>query len=159
MACLTRRGVLGGGVAAVAAGTTGIAVALLAEVVPVAHDPDAPLLAMCTQFLELQAKIDASYAREAEQFRALKRQGAAYEQLNAVEMAGEADRLPFEGKQRALLNDIGDISAATLLGQQVRARVLIAWYCLGKNEHDDHGTALEWYRLKPLFQDLLGGPI
>ena len=157
MARLSRRSLIGAGGCTVAAGIASMSLgkpeAQAVEVLPAAQSPDAPLLALCGRFLELQAVIDASYAQELEQHDALTKQGALYKQLNALEMEGEADRAPLVNEQRELLDGIGDLMASTLAGQRARARVLMAWHDAGKGHHP---IAFEWHHLAPLFRDLLG---
>ena len=126
------------------------------EVLPAAQTADARLLALCDRFLVLQAALDASYAQELEQHDALKKQGALYKQLNALEMEGEAQRTPLQDEQVELLDQISDLTAATLPGQQARARVLMAWYALGNGCSGEHSSTIEWGHLAPLFRDLLG---
>lgn len=157
MARTTRRGLLHttgrttlAGIVAAVVGSE----AQASETLPVAPDHDGPLLAMSARFLQLQNWIDASYSREAERYRELKRQGASCETLSALEAEGEVYRGPHEAEQRPLLDRITELPARTLAGQQARARVLMRWYGLGKG--GEYNVALDWDHLEPLFKDLLG---
>ncbi len=155
MSRATRRDLLGAGTAAALAGLATAAAARPGIALPPAS-PDAPLLALCSRFMELQAQIDASYARETERHRALKRQGAAYAQLHVSEAEREAECAPLEDQQLVLLDQLGGLVASTQEGQRARARVLMAFYSLGGGKGGEHTLVVEWSRLAPLFRDLLG---
>ena len=103
------------------------------EVVPVAHDPDGPLMALCARFLELQANIDAIDGEEGPDHQ---------DQLDGLIDA-----------QVPTLDEIDDLDAVSLEGMRQRARVVMAWY---DGSRGLEATHLECYRIYPLFRDLLG---
>ena len=156
----TRRALMGSVGVAALAGIAAVAIAKpdaqAVEVVPVAHNPDGPLLALCARFLELQAAIDVTYDRETEEHEVAQKEGRSSARLMAMEKAHDVEREPWVSEQRTLLEDIGDISATTLPGQRARARVLMAWYSLHRRGAEGAGVAIDWYDLEPLFRDLLG---
>lgn len=160
MARLSRRGLIGSAGCTVAASIAAMSFAKpdaqAVEVVPVAHDPDGPFLALCARFLELQAAIDVTYDREEREWDLAKAEGRSGARLMAMEKANEAVRGPWQLEQSALLDDIGDINATTQAGQRARARVLVAWYSLHRRGPDEAGSAIEWHHLAPLFRDLIG---
>ncbi len=102
------------------------------EVPPVAQVTEAPLLELCDRFMALQAQIDAICSRDDDHD----------DGLDAL-----------IDQQVPILDEMGDLSAASLEGQRARAQVLMAWYGGTK---DLHAAAVEWERVAPLFHDLLG---
>ena len=133
----TRRDLMGVAGFTALAGIAAVAIAKpdaqAVEVVPVAHNPDAPLLALCARFLALQADIDAIEGEEGPDHQ---------DQLDGLIDA-----------QVLILDEIDDLDAISLDGMRQRARVVMAWYGGSRGLEATH---LDWHRIQPLFRDLLG---
>ena len=111
MVGMTRRGVLGGGVAAITAGTTGIATAQ-----PVAITPDdRELIDLCEQVIALEQQWGDEVLRCANWPPSDPRYGVSQ---------AEQDRLAAE--QEPLIDRIYELPTHTLAGFRARARALMA---------------------------------
>ena len=125
----TRRVLMGNaGIAALAS------IAAAAIAVPDATQPDTPLLALCNQFMALQAGVD---------------------RINADDEHDHEEELErLCAAQSPILDEMEDLRAVSLEEHRARAQVLMKWY--GVKDNEEGHSQLEWYRVAPLFRDLLG---
>jgi len=97
--------------------------------------PDAGLIDLTSQFMALQARIDAND--------------------DGLIDDGDADMRGLIAAQARLLDEMAETPATTLEGHQARARALMGWYSV-QGEEDTCHSIIQWDRLWPLFRDLLG---
>ena len=131
----TRRALMGNaGVAALATVLITTPGTQAAPAVPTPSYPATPLLALCDRFMALQAGVD---------------------RINADDEHDHEEELErLCAAQVPLLDEMEDLRAVSLEEHRARALVLMKWY--GVKDGEEGHSQLEWYRVAPLFRDLLG---
>ncbi len=154
MARTTRRDLLGAGGFTALAGIAAVAIAKpdaqTVEVLPTAPGhggDDAKLVALCSQFMALQAQLVAMGAATVP----VRTDGPEHGPGRDGVIDGLTDR------QADILDKMHDLTATTLAGHRARAMAFDKWCSRG--EHGDFDIVVSWGDIGPLIRDLVGGSV
>lgn len=148
MARTTRRSLLSAGGFTVLAGVATVAIARpdaqAVEVATVAHADDAEMVALCSQFMALQAQLVAMGAT------------TVPVRTDGPEHGPDRDGVinDLTGRQSDILDKMHGLTAATLAGHRARAMAFDKWCSRG--EHGEFDMVVSWGDIGPLIRDLLG---